>query len=105
MRRREFLLGIGGTVLGTKVAAAQAQQAAAPVIGVLTLASLPDWAAKGIHAGLKEAGYVENVSLTMITRSAEGHFDRLPALTSDLVQNRIAVIFAMFSPVPTRAAM
>jgi putative ABC transport system substrate-binding protein len=37
-------------------------------------------------------------------RSAEGQFDRLQTLASDLVKSRVDVILAIFSPVPARAA-
>ncbi len=75
-----------------------------PVIGILTVAPLPDWATRGIHSGLAEAGYVEGRNLTIISRSAEGQFNRLPSLASDLVESHVAVIFATGSPVPARAA-
>jgi len=104
MRRRELILFVGGAALGAKAIAANAQQRSMPVIGVLTAAKLPDWAANGMRAGLKEAGYVEGLSLNVILRSAEGQFDRLPALASDLVESQVAVIFATGSPVPARVA-
>lgn len=104
MRRRELILFVGGAALGAKAIAANAQQRSMPVIGVLTAAKLPDWAANGMRAGLKEAGYVEGLSLNVNLRSAEGQFDRLPALASDLVESQVAVIFATGSPVPARVA-
>ena len=104
MRRREFFSLIGSAALGAKAIAANAQARSLPVIGVLTPAKLPDWAANGLYTGLKEAGYDEGLSLNVVLRSAEGHFDRLPALASELVESQVTVILATGSPVPARAA-
>jgi putative ABC transport system substrate-binding protein len=99
MRRREFL-ALAGSAAAWPLAA---RAAAAPVMGLLTLAT-PGWVMDAIHAGLTESGYVEGRNLTLIARSAEGHFDRLPALAADLVHSRVDVILATGSPVPARTA-
>jgi putative tryptophan/tyrosine transport system substrate-binding protein len=102
MRRRDFIAAIGGAV-ATRPPAARAQQSMAK-IGLLTATNLPDWAINAIRAGLQEYGYVEGQNLTVISRSAEGHFERLPALAADLVSGQVSVIFATGSPVPARTA-
>jgi putative ABC transport system substrate-binding protein len=101
LRRREFIVGI--TALAAWPRAAQTQTASRPVVGLLTLARA-DWAMSAICAGLEEGGYVEERSFTFMVRSAEGHFDRLPMLASELVDSRVAVILATGSPVPARTA-
>ena len=75
-----------------------------PVVGLLTAINLSDWAADAIRSGLGDAGYVEGRNLTIVSLSADGHFDRLPELAADLVNRKVAVILAMSSPVPARAA-
>jgi len=102
MIRREFLTLLGGAVVAWPLAA-RAQQAT-QVVGLLTAINLPYWATNAIRAGLGETGYAEGRNLAIIARSAEGHFDRLPALAADLVNRNVAVILATSSPVPARAA-
>jgi putative ABC transport system substrate-binding protein len=109
MKRREFIWFAGGAALASaalaSTGAASAQQAGAmPVVGLLTLADLPDWTTQAIRAGLGEAGFVEGRNVAIMVRSAETHFDRLPALAADLVKREAKVILATGSPVPARAA-
>jgi putative tryptophan/tyrosine transport system substrate-binding protein len=47
-----------------------------------------------LRRGLNEAGYVEHQDVAIQYRWAENHYDRLPALATDLVRHRVAVIIA-----------
>lgn len=82
----------------------RAQLPKEPSVGLLTGTDLEDWAVRAFHQGLNEAGYVEGRNLVIISRSAQGRLDRLPALAADLVNNRVSVILATGGPVPARAA-
>jgi len=59
----------------------------------------------GFHKGLGEVGFVEGRNVTIEYRWAEGQFDRLPAMASDLVSRKVGVILAGASDVAIRAAM
>jgi putative tryptophan/tyrosine transport system substrate-binding protein len=71
----------------------RAQQPLIPTVGILDNASLTQYAG-GFNQGLKEAGYIEGQNVVVEHRSAEGQYDRLPALAADLVRRQVAVIIA-----------
>ena len=45
-----------------------------------------------VARGLRNLGYVEGKNLVIETRSAEGHYERLPALAAELIQLKVDVI-------------
>jgi putative tryptophan/tyrosine transport system substrate-binding protein len=103
MRRREFISLLGGAVAGWPVAA-RAQQPVTPVVGLLVPSS-PDGYGdrlRGFRQGLKESGYVESENVAIEYRWAENQLDRLPALATDLVRRRVAVI-STIGPLATSA--
>jgi putative ABC transport system substrate-binding protein len=93
MRRRDFITGIAGSAAAWPIAAG-GQQAAMPVIGFISDGSADDAPHRmaAFRKGLSETGYVEGQNVTGEYHWLEGRYDRLPALVSDLVRRRVAVI-------------
>jgi len=71
-----------------------------PVLGFLNGGTAEGYApmVAAFRQGLNEAGYVEGRNVAIEYRWAEGHYDRLPALAADLVQQKVTVIAATSTP-------
>jgi putative tryptophan/tyrosine transport system substrate-binding protein len=98
MKRRTFISLLGSTAVWPL--AARAQQAAVPVVGVLS-AEWPNLFSdrlRAFHDGLRETGYVEGRNLAIEYRWAEGRNDRLPALATELVRRQVTVLVATSTP-------
>jgi putative ABC transport system substrate-binding protein len=104
MRRRElFSILLSGAVAAWPLSA-NSQQASKPVIGFLSGTHLDDREVAAVRKGLSEAGYVEGRNLVIDYRSAEGQYERLPMLATDLVSRQVAAIIAIGGTVSVRAA-
>jgi ABC-type uncharacterized transport system substrate-binding protein len=102
MRRREFIVGLGGAVAWP--IAARAQQPKMARVGYLSVNSASTTAknVEAVMAGLGDQGYVSGKNLAVEFRWADGHYDRLPTLAAELVRREVAVIIA---PGSTSAAL
>jgi putative ABC transport system substrate-binding protein len=96
LRRRRFITLLGGAA-GAWPLAARAQQPALPMIGILNGGDPIEYAhfVAAFRQSLSDAGYVEGRNLAIDYRSAEGHYDRLPALAAELVRKEVTVILAI----------
>src|SRR5438874_10295477 len=89
LSRRQFVGSAAGVglLVGCGRLPWQAQPAKVPRVGFLSPRSLsapPDRLAP-FQQGLRELGYVDGQNIEIEVRSAEGEYERLPALAADLV--------------------
>jgi len=94
MRRREFIAFGGGAAIWPL--AARAQQSSMPIVGFLNSTS-PEAVASFVSAfktGLAEGGFVEGRNVRIEYRWAQGQYDRLPELASELSRLKVNVIAA-----------
>ena len=103
MRRRDFIVGLGGAAAAPFGVRAQTSM---PVIGFLRVTSAADseHLVTAFREGLKEAGFVEGRNVGIEFRFAEGHRDRLSGLVGDLLSRRPAAIMTDQAVRPLKAA-
>jgi len=106
MRRRDLIAMLGGAMAAWP-RSVWAQQPAMPEVGVLTARSPADMTdlTAALRKGLRESGYVEGQNLALAYRYAEGHYEKLTALATELVDIHVAVIITTGGSPVARAAM
>jgi putative ABC transport system substrate-binding protein len=94
LSRRDFLVVLGVTTVWPE--RAWTQQSAMPVVGFLNSGSPRSFAKflRSFQQGLREEGFVEGRNVAMAYRWAEGHFEELDGLATELVGDRVALIAA-----------
>jgi putative ABC transport system substrate-binding protein len=103
MKRREFLGLVGGAAVWPRAAAAQQP---VPVVGFFSGRSPSESTAlvESFRRGLRQLSLVEDKSVMIVFRWAEGRYERLPDLAANLVNLPVNVIFtAGGSPVALAA--
>ena len=104
VRRREFIAALGGAAAWPL--AASAQQPAMPVIGYLHAGSFDGYInhAVAFRQGLNEVGFVPGQNVAIEFRWAATQYDWLPALAAELVERKVAVLYAGGGSLSVRAA-
>jgi len=97
MRRRDFITAVAG---GAACISAGRAQEPRRVIGLLSSIAFNSYpgADAPIARGLENMGFVEDKNISIIQRSADGQYNRLPSLASELVKRGVAVIVCVDSP-------
>jgi len=98
MKRREFIRLLGGAA--AIPFAAHAQQSVVPVVGFLSSldAQITNKRIATFSQGLSETGQTVPRDVAIVSRLADGQYDRLPALAADLVRQRVSLIAALAPP-------
>jgi putative tryptophan/tyrosine transport system substrate-binding protein len=98
MKRRAFILGLGGAAAAWPLPLS-AQQSALPVIGFIGSNSydknLPSRRFRAFHEGLGEAGFFEGRNVAIEYRFAEDRLEQYQAIVADLVRRQVAVIASL----------
>jgi putative tryptophan/tyrosine transport system substrate-binding protein len=90
-----LLVGLG--LASVRFAEAQ-QQAKVAKIGYLSFRSGPSPGTEGFRRELRALGYVEGKNIAFEYRSAEGKFERFPALVDELVRLKVDVLLTPGTP-------
>ena len=97
MRRRDFLSTfVAAAALASSAWVAIAQPSAVPVVGFIDSSSPEVFKREvvGFRNGLAEAGFTDGSDVKIEYRWAEGRYERLPALATELTRIPVAVIAA-----------
>jgi putative ABC transport system substrate-binding protein len=95
MRRRSFITLLGGTAAWPLAARAQ-QPLTVPIIGYLgpgTSSGQAQWVGPFVHR-LRELGWIEERTVKIEYRWAEGRAERVPQIAAEFVQLKVDVILA-----------
>jgi hypothetical protein len=94
MKRREFITLLGGTAATWPLAARAQQPAKLPTIGFLgqsTRSAASEWVAAFVQR-LRELGWIENRTVAIEYRWAEGRADRYDEIAAEFVRLKVDVI-------------
>src|SRR6516162_8500248 len=97
MRRRDFITALAGATACISAGRTQEPRRVIGLLSSITFDSYPG-AEAAIARGLEHTGFVEDKNISIIRRSADGQYNRLPSLASELVRRGVAVIVSGDAP-------
>src|ERR1700675_2611848 len=103
MRRRDFIILLGGAAAGRPLAA-RAQQHAIPRVGYIWIGARgTDGSVAGLRQGLTDRGYIVGRNLVLEERYAEGKAERVPELIAELLALNVDVLVTPGTPITLAA--
>ena len=102
MRRRDFITLISGAASVWPLTAYAQPDGKRPTIGFLGASSDSAWAAQvsSFNQRLRELGWVDGRTVSIVYRWAEGKFDRYSDFAAEFVQLKVDVIVTVGSAIP-----
>ena len=97
MRRRDFLVMLGGAAVAWPPAARAQQPAMIGLLSPFTRADTEPWH-EAFRRGLRKRGWVEGASVRFAYRYADGRIERLPELVAELIKLKVDVIVTAVTP-------
>src|SRR5262245_37884219 len=101
MKRREFVLALGGAAAWPVVPPRAQQLAKQPIIGFLgasTAFAWRDWVAAFVE-GMREHGWIDGRTVTIEYRWADGRVERYSEIAAEFVRLKVDVIVTVGSAV------
>jgi putative tryptophan/tyrosine transport system substrate-binding protein len=105
VKRREFIMLVGGAAAAWPIAA-RAQQPGLPAVAFVSGGSrdMAAYRAAAFREALGEMGFIEGQNVMVEYRGVDGRFAELPSIMADLARRRMAVIAAPDSAAVALAA-
>jgi len=107
MRRREFIIILGGVAGASPLGVRAQQQRKVWRVGFLAVplrpAALESSRYGAFARGMRELGYVEGENLVIEWRFADGKAERLPSLATELVELKVDVLVVSGTPATSAA--
>src|SRR5215475_2184684 len=96
MRRRDFITALAGATACISAGRAEEPRRVIGLLSSITFDLYPG-AEAAIARGLENTGFVEDKNISIIRRSADGQYNRLPSLASELVRPGVATSISIRS--------
>jgi putative ABC transport system substrate-binding protein len=107
VKRREFVVSLGGaaiiTVVALKARAGNSDQVVIGLLSPFTQAEIEPWH-QAFRKGLRDLGWIEGKNVRLEFRNADGHSERLPQLVHELIDLKPDALLVAATPDALAAA-